>query len=194
MVPFKFHVLFYTGVVFHNPKNATNRTECRSDAQRSDAQRAGANFLLTLAGVRFVEDTLFLLDRSMCQHIRQGRWQTDFLKSSSFRVWDVISTEVYCSYLSSMQIETPVCGQSEARWEFPAGRGDRACTALPFPGREWSASVFPADGRGTSSLFSRGCYLRLNDLSASKTNSKKCAHPWKQIILNSQLASRFIIC
>lgn len=158
------------------PKRATIRTEWRSDAQR-----AGTNFLLVLVKVRFVEDTLFLSDRSICRHTTQSRWWSDLLKSNSCRVGDVIYTEAYCSYLSSMQIETPVCGQSEARWEFPAGRADSACTALPFPGREGSAIVFPADGKDTSSLFSRGCYLRLNDLSASKRNSKKCAHPQKQI-------------
>lgn len=176
--------------MFHNPKkNATNRTELRSDAQK-----AGANFLLALVEVRFLEDTLFLLDRSICRQTPQSRWWTDFLKSNSFRVWDVIYVEVYCSYFSSTQIETPVCGQSEARWEFPAGRGDSASTALPFPGREGSARVFSADGKDTSSLFSRGCYLRLNDLSASKTNSKKCAHPQKQINTFRLPTSFFMIC
>lgn len=42
-------------------KSATNRTELTSDAQK-----AGANFLLALVEVRFVEDTLFLLERSIC--------------------------------------------------------------------------------------------------------------------------------
>lgn len=49
-------------------KNATNRTELRSDAQR-----AGANFLLALVEVRFVEDTIFLLNRSICRHTPQSK-------------------------------------------------------------------------------------------------------------------------
>lgn len=155
---------------------------------------AGVNFLLALVEVRFVEDPLFLLDRSICRHTTQSRWWPDLLKPNSFRVWDVIYTEVYCSYLSSMQIETPVCEQSEANGKSLLGEETvSACTALPFPGREGSASVFPADGKDTSSLFSCGCYLRLNDLSAPKRNSKKCAHSQKQII-TFKLPTRFIIC
>lgn len=75
-------------------KKATNRTELRSDAQR-----AGTNFLLTLVEVRFVEDTLFLLDRSICStHLQAGdgliSWTLTVLE---YEMWFILKYTVVTS-------------------------------------------------------------------------------------------------